>query len=101
MAVTPMPAAPMPAVRPAGELALDSLEVGRRSVQMPGAPQERYQREQRDPDRPEHAVRAGGRPDDGADHERDERATALLEEPAPELAAPLGELSLQLRPRRR
>src|SRR5436309_14537227 len=97
MAVTPMPAAPVPAVRPAGELTLDALEVGRRSVQMPGAPQERYQREQRDPHGPEHAVRAGGRPDDAADHERDERATALLEEPAPELAPPPGELGLQLR----
>jgi hypothetical protein len=86
---------------PAGQFLLDAIQFGRRPVQSPAVAHKRYQHHKRDPHRPEHSVRAGGQPDHRADHERDQRAPALLHESPLQIATAPGQLRALLRPRDR
>ena len=73
------------------QLTLDAVQLRIGPVEPPPVPQQRDKREERDPDRPEHPVRPACDPDDRADDERHERAAAVLNQPAPELAAAAGD----------
>src|SRR6185503_20309788 len=84
-----------------GEVLLDAVEIGCRAVEAPAVAHQRDERDEQDPDRPERPARAGERPDRGADHERDERSAALLQEAALELAAAAGDVGALLGARRR